>query len=64
MLLSLGFMIIGGYLLGRLFNAFNLPSLIGYIVAGLIMGPSFFNLIDQSTLDISSDLRRIALMII
>lgn len=64
MLLSLGFMIIGGYLLGRLFNAFNLPSLIGYIVAGLIMGPSFFNLIDPSTLDISSDLRRIALMII
>lgn len=64
MLLSLGFIIIVGYLLGRLLSAMNLPSLIGYIIAGLIMGPSFFNLIDQSTLDISSDLRRIALMII
>lgn len=64
MLLSLGFIIIVGYLLGRLLSAMNLPSLIGYIIAGLIMGPSFFNLIDQSTLNISSDLRRIALMII
>lgn len=64
MLLSLGFIIVAGYLLGRLLSAMNLPSLIGYIIAGLIMGPSFFNLIDQSTLDISSDLRRIALMII
>lgn len=64
MLLSLGFIIIVGYLLGRLLSAMNLPSLIGYIIAGLIMGPSFFNLIDQSALDISSDLRRIALMII
>lgn len=64
MLLSLGFIIIVGYLLGRLLSAMNLPSLIGYIIAGLIMGPSFLNLIDQSTLDISSDLRRIALMII
>lgn len=64
MLLSLGLIIIVGYLLGRLLSAMNLPSLIGYIIAGLIMGPSFFNLIDQSTLDISSDLRRIALMII
>lgn len=64
MLLSLGSIIIVGYLLGRLLSAMNLPSLIGYIIAGLIMGPSFFNLIDQSTLDISSDLRRIALMII
>lgn len=64
MLLSLGFIIIVGYLLGCLLRAMNLPSLIGYIIAGLIMGPSFFNLIDQSTLDISSDLRRIALMII
>lgn len=64
MLLSLGFIIIVGYLLGRLLQVLNLPSLIGYIIAGLIMGPSFFNLIDQSTLAISSDLRRIALMII
>lgn len=64
MLLSLGFIIVVGYLLGRLLSAMNLPSLIGYIIAGLIMGPSFFNLIDQSTLVISSDLRRIALMII
>ncbi|MEC1387330.1 cation:proton antiporter [Aerococcus viridans] len=64
MLLSLGLIIIVGYLLGRLLSAMNLPSLIGYIIAGLIMGPSFFNLIDQSTLDIASDLTRIALMII
>ena len=64
MLLSLGFIIVVGYLLGRLLSAMNLPSLIGYIIAGLIMGPSFFNLIDQSTLDIASDLTRIALMII
>lgn len=64
MLLSLGFMIIVGYLLGRLFDALNLPSLVGYIIAGLLMGPAIFNLIGQETLAISSDLRRIALVII
>jgi Kef-type K+ transport system membrane component KefB len=34
-------------LLGELFERFNQPSMIGEILAGIILGPSFFNLIHR-----------------
>lgn len=42
----------------------KLPPLLGMLIAGIVMGPSCLNLIDSSVLDISSQLRRIALIII
>lgn len=42
----------------------KLPSLTGMIITGILLGPNLLNLIDSSILNISSDLRRIALIII
>ncbi len=43
---------------------FNIPGLVGMLVVGLLLGPSFTNLIHQETLSVASDLRLIALIII
>ena len=42
----------------------GLPNLLGYLLAGIILGPFVFNVIDTTTFQISSDIRQIALMII
>ena len=42
----------------------RLPGLLGMIIAGIVLSPHAFNLIDQSILSISADLRQIALVII
>lgn len=64
MIVSLGFILIVGYIFGRILDHLKLPSLIGYILAGVLLGPSVLNLLDDSLLAISSELRRIALIII
>lgn len=64
MLLSLGLMLIVGLLFAFLFTKIRLPALIGFILTGLILGPFGLNLIDTSILNISSDLRTFALVII
>ena len=46
------------------FQKIKLPPLLGMIITGIILGPHTLNLIDQSVLSISSDLRQIALIII
>lgn len=45
LLFKLSIVIILGLIGGRVANHFKLPSVSGYIVAGLLLGPSFFNLI-------------------
>jgi Kef-type K+ transport system membrane component KefB len=38
-------MLFAGILFGRIAKFFKMPNVTGYLVAGLILGPSFFNLI-------------------
>lgn len=64
MLTSLALIFLCGLLLGSIFQKIKLPSLLGMIITGIILGPYALNLIDQSVLSISSDLRQIALIII
>lgn len=64
MLLSLALMFILGIILGELFKKLRLPSLLGMIITGIILGPFALNLIDSSIMDISSQLRQIALIIV
>ena len=64
MLLSIALILLIGMSLGWLCKKIKLPSLIGMILTGILLGPSVLKLIDQSILDISSELRRIALIII
>lgn len=47
---------------GKLVEFIKFPSLMGMILLGMFIGPSFLNLVPQSTLDISSYIKNIALV--
>lgn len=64
MLTSLALVFLLGLVLGAVFNRLRLPSLLGMILAGMILSPHALNLLDDSLLGISADLRKIALVII
>lgn len=64
MLMSLCVIMLSGLFLGWICKKIRFPSLFGMIIAGIIIGPYALNLIDQSVLDVSSDIRRIALIVI
>lgn len=64
MLTSIAIIILLGLLLGGIFSKMRLPSLLGMMIVGIILSPHAFNLIDESILNISADLRQIALVII
>lgn len=64
MLFSLALIFLLGMILGSLFKKLKLPALLGMLLTGILLGPHFFNLLDSSILNISTDLRQIALIII
>lgn len=64
MLLSLALIFLLGMILGSLFKKLKLPALLGMLLTGILLGPNFLNLLDSSILNISADLRQIALIII
>lgn len=64
MLTSLALIFLLGLLLGGIAQKFKLPSLLGILLAGMILSPYAFNLLDGSILLISPDLRKLALVII
>lgn len=64
MLISLAVIILSGLLFGWLCKKIRFPALFGMIIAGIIIGPYALNLIDRSILNVSSEIRRIALIII
>lgn len=64
MLLSLALIFLLGMLLGKLVERLRLPKLLGMLLTGVLLGPSALNLLDQGILDISAELRQVALIII
>ncbi len=64
MLTSLAYLFLLGLLLGAVFHKLKLPSLIGMIMAGILLGPYVFNVLDETLLEISPQLRQLALVII
>ncbi|MFA6627420.1 MAG: cation:proton antiporter [Bacilli bacterium] len=64
MLFSLALIFILGLGVGGLLRRLHLPSLLGFLIIGIGLGPYGFNLIDASILNISSELREMALIII
>ena len=64
MLTSIAMILLLGLLIGWIFSKFKLPSLLGMVIVGIILSPYALNLIDESILGISGELRRIALVII
>ncbi len=51
-------------LLAALLQRLHLPPLLGMLLAGILLGPSVLNLLDDGLLAISGSLRKIALLII
>ena len=64
MLFSFAMIILVGVGFAMIMRKLGLPNLLGYLLAGIILGPFVFNVIDTTTFQISSDIRQIALMII
>lgn len=64
MLLSLSMGIIFALILGRICEKIQIPKIIGMIFTGIILGPYVLNLFDSKLLEISGELRKIALIII
>lgn len=64
MLLSIALILLVGMFMGWVCRQFHLPSLLGMILTGILLGPHALHMIDGAILDISSELRRIALIII
>lgn len=64
MLTSLALIFLLGLLLSGIFKRLNLPGLIGMLLTGIILGPYVLDLLDDSILMISADLRQLALIII
>lgn len=50
-MIGVGLAIISGYFLGKLINKAKIPSVAGYIIAGLVLGQSFLNLLSPDFLD-------------
>ncbi len=64
MLTSIAMILLLGLLIGWIFSKLRLPSLLGMIIVGILLSPHALNLIDESILMISGELRQIALVII
>lgn len=64
MLLSISLILLVGMSVGWMCKKIKLPSLLGMLVTGIVLGPYMLNLLDDSILGISAELRKIALIII
>ena len=64
MLMSLALVLLIGFCISGIFKKLHIPSLLGLIITGIVLGPSVLNLLDPKILSISSELREIALIVI
>ena len=64
MLTSLALTLLLGMALAALFTRLKLPGLVGMLVAGMLLGPHALDWLEPSLLNISADLRQVALVII
>ena len=63
-LLTVGLIILVGLSLGWIVSKVHLPYILGMLLAGVLLGQHVLNILDSSVIDISGDLRKIALIII
>lgn len=64
MLTSLAFVFLAGLAAAALCQQLHLPRIIGMLAVGVVLGPSVLDVLDDSILSISADLRQMALIII
>src|SRR5690554_5569722 len=63
-ILYLGIILIAGLAAGRVINRLKLPAVTGYLLIGLLLGPSVFNLITTEKITALAPINSIALSII
>lgn len=64
MLYSLAIMVLCGMILSGTMQKLKLPGLVGMLLTGIVLGPNALNLIAPELLNVSADLRQIALIVI
>lgn len=64
MLLSIALILLVGMSTSWICRKIKLPGLLGMLITGIVLGPFVLNLLDESILGISPQLRKIALIII
>lgn len=64
MLISIAVIIMAGMAMGWLCKKAGLPALVGMLALGILAGPNGFGILDESILEISPQIRKIALIII
>lgn len=64
MALSLGIIVLLGLIFNKIFEELKLPGLLGMLILGMLIGPYGLDFISKEILDISSELRKIALIVI
>lgn len=64
MLTSLALVFLAGLAAAAVCSAIKLPRIIGMLLVGIVLGPHILNVLDDSILSISSELRQMALIFI
>lgn len=64
MLLSIALILLCGMSMSWICKKLKLPGLLGMLLTGIVLGPYVLNLLDENILNISSELRKMALIII
>ena len=60
----LGFILLAGFAAGKLINYLRLPAVTGYLLIGLLLGPSLFGLITSESISVLTPVNSVALSII
>lgn len=63
-LLTFGFLILAAYTVGEIARAVRLPMLFGYMLAGIVFGPSLLNIVTRAAIAQVSSLNQLAISLI
>lgn len=64
MLTSLALIFLVGFAMASIFQKLKLPRIVGMLLTGILLGPHMLNLLQDSILSISGELRKMALIVI
>lgn len=64
MLTSLALIFLVGFAMASIFQKLKLPRIVGMLLTGILLGPHVLNLLQDSILSISGELRQMALIVI
>ena len=64
MLVDIAMIFVSGIIFARVFEKLGLAPIIGMLIAGVILSPNQLNIVSPKIVDLSADLRKIALVVI